>query len=184
MMCRDSLIAKVSVDLVNALQLANDQALQIKFRGNTQEKIHPQSVVMRLERPGRRSPCQGLHHWRFDFDVTALIQKIANPFDDLASRHEHLARFLVCYQVQIALSVTDLHVRQTVPLFRQRKERLREEINPLCMDRQLVGFRPKQIASDTDKITNVQKLVKRKIGFTHFIEARVNLKAMAAAGNV
>ena len=52
------------------------------------------------------------------------------------------------------------------------------------MNRQLVRLGAKQITGDTDEIADVQKLVKRKIGFANFVEARVDLEAMAATGNI
>ena len=52
------------------------------------------------------------------------------------------------------------------------------------MNRQFVRLGAKQITSDTDEIADVQKLVKRKIGFAYFVEARIDLEAMAATGNI
>ena len=71
---RDALIAEVAVDLVHALQAADDQALQVQLRRDAQVQIDVERVVMRDEGPRRGAAVQRLHHGRFDFDEAALLQ--------------------------------------------------------------------------------------------------------------
>src|SRR5207249_2142416 len=48
---RDALVPEVAVDLVDPVQPANDQPLEVELRGHSQVQVGPEGVVMRDERP-------------------------------------------------------------------------------------------------------------------------------------
>ena len=73
-----SLVAKVSVNFKDFFHTADQQPLEEQFRRNSKIKVHIQTVMVRDERPGRRSACDGLHHGSFNFKETLVVKKLAN----------------------------------------------------------------------------------------------------------
>ena len=82
---RDPLVAEVAVDLVDPLEAADDQPLQIQLRRDAQEELHVERVVVRHERPRQRAAGDRLHHRRLDFEIAARVQEPAD-------RREHRLR--------------------------------------------------------------------------------------------
>ena len=147
---RDAFVAEIAVDLVNALEAADDQPLQIQLGGDPQIQIDVERVVMRPERTRHRAARNRLHHRRLDLEVAARIEELAQRREHLAAHLEHLARLGIHDQIQIALAVANLDVRQPVPLLGQRHVALREELEARRPDRQLVRARAEQMAFDAD----------------------------------
>ena len=69
---REPLVAEVAIDLVDPLDAADHQPLQIQLRRDAQVQIDIERVVVRDERPRRRAAIERLHHRRLDFDKAAL----------------------------------------------------------------------------------------------------------------
>ena len=63
----DALVAEVAIDLVDAVEAADDEALEIELRRDAQEEIHIEGVVVGPEGPRRGTAGDLLHHRRFDF---------------------------------------------------------------------------------------------------------------------
>src|SRR5215469_5740140 len=85
---RDTLVAKVAINLVNTLEPSDNQPFQVQLRSNTKIKIDVESVVVREEQTRHRSASDRLHHRGLNFDVATRIQKRANRLYNLAARHE------------------------------------------------------------------------------------------------
>src|ERR1700683_5626847 len=115
---------------------------------------------MRDKRTRRRSTENRVHHRRFHFDVIARVKKVPDFADDLRALQKSVARFLGGDQIEIALPVADLYVRQAVPLFRERQQRFGEELNLGDPDGQLVGLGAEEMAGDADDVTYIQQLKK------------------------
>ena len=84
-------VAEVAVDLVDALQAADHQALQVKFRRDAQEQIDVERVVMGDERPRGGASGDRLHHRSFDLDEVARIEEAADRLHDAGALGEDLA---------------------------------------------------------------------------------------------
>ncbi len=108
----DALIAKIAIDLVNAIESAHYQPLQIKLRRDAQVQIHVERIVVRDERPRRRSAQNRMHHWRFHFHVAAFVKKIANFPDDFRARNKNFSRPVIHDQIEITPPVALLDIRQ------------------------------------------------------------------------
>ena len=70
----EALVAEVAIDLVDALQPAHHQPLQVQLRRDAQVEIDIERVVVRDERPRRRAAVERLHHGRFHLDEAARFQ--------------------------------------------------------------------------------------------------------------
>ena len=79
----DAFVAEVAVDLVDAIESADYEALQVKLWRDAQEEIHVERVVMGAE--GARCGASGerLHHRRFDFEVIAGVEESAQGLAEL-----------------------------------------------------------------------------------------------------
>ena len=72
---RDALVPEVAVDLVHALEPADEQALEVQLGRDPEVKVHVKGVVVRLEGPRRGAAGDGLHHRRFHFEEPAGNEK-------------------------------------------------------------------------------------------------------------
>ena len=70
----DALVAEVPPDLVDALESAHEQALQVQLERDPQVQVHVEVSVVRDERPGHRAARDRLQDRRLDLDVPALVQ--------------------------------------------------------------------------------------------------------------
>ena len=71
----DAFVAEVAVDLIDAIQAADDQALEVQLGGDAQEKIDIEGVVVGDEGTRGRASGDGLHHRSFDLDEVAGVEK-------------------------------------------------------------------------------------------------------------
>ena len=69
MLDRDTFVAEVTVDLEDSLKTTDNQTFEVEFRGDAQEKIHLQGIVMGGEGLGGCSTGKRLHHRRFNFKI-------------------------------------------------------------------------------------------------------------------
>ena len=81
-----------------------------------------------------------MHHRRFHFNVAPVVEELPHLPDDSRSCLKHFPRLFRRHQVQITLPVTQLYVRQPVPLLRQRQQRFAQEEKLLHPHRQLPGL--------------------------------------------
>ncbi len=137
---RDAFVAEVAVDLVHALEAADDQPLQVQLRRDAQVQIHVERVVMRDERPRHRAAGDRLHHRRLDFEEVHRIEEVAQVLHDARARLEHLRALRADDQVDVALAIAHLLVGQPVPLVGQRPQRLHQQPQLLGAHRELAGL--------------------------------------------
>ena len=72
---RDPLVAEVAVDLVDALEAADDQALQVQLGRDAQVEVHVERVVVGDEGPRRGAAGDRLHHRRLDLEEAARVEE-------------------------------------------------------------------------------------------------------------
>ena len=113
---RDAFVAEVAVDFVDALEAADDQALEVELGRDAQVEVDVERVVMRDEGARRGAAVERLHHGRLDFDEAAFLELPAQGRDDAGARDENVAHFGIGDQVEIALAVAGLDVLEAVPL--------------------------------------------------------------------
>ena len=105
MLGRDALIAKVAIDLIDAIQTADRQPLQVEFRRNAQVEIEIERVVVGSEWASHGAAGDGLHHRRLHFDVAASVEVSADGLNNAATLDENFAHFRIDEQIEIALAV-------------------------------------------------------------------------------
>ena len=159
---RDALVAEVAVDLVDALDAADDEPLEVELRRDAHVQLHVERVVMRDERPRQRAAGDRLHHRRLDFEEAACVEEAANGRERARAHVEDAARVGIDDQVEVALAVAGLDVLEAVPLLRQRQEALGEERQRRRPDGQLVGPRPEQATLDAHLVAEIEQLEHRE----------------------
>ena len=119
-------IPEDAAQLVHPLEPAHHQPLQVQLRGNPKEQRQIQRVVMGDERAGIRPAGLRLQHRRFDLEELTLVQPTANAAHRQRTASERLPGLGGHDEIQVALAVALLHIRQAMPLVRQRLQRLAE----------------------------------------------------------
>ena len=89
----DALVAEVAADLVDPLEAAHDQPLQVQLEADAQEQLLFELVVERGERPRGRAAVNRLEDRGLDFEEAVRVQVAAHGGDQLGPRAEHLAHF-------------------------------------------------------------------------------------------
>ena len=139
---------------------------------------------MRDERSRRGAAVEGLHHGRFHFDKPVRFELPPQRRDDLRPRQENLLRFRIGDQVQIALAVADLHVFESMPLFRHVEQRFRQERQFLGVHAQLTRARAEQVAVDAHDIARFEHLEQRVFVLGNRVLADIRLEPLAGLQQV
>ena len=71
---RDALVAEVLADLVDPLEPAHDQALEVELVGDPQEQVAVERVVVGHERARERAAVERLEDRRLDLEEAALVE--------------------------------------------------------------------------------------------------------------
>ncbi len=122
-----ALVAEVLADLIDALQAADDESLQIELRGDAQVELGVELVRVRDERVCEGPAVARLEHGRLDLDEAGGVEVLPDGRDDLRSRREVLPRLLAHQQVEVALSVAELGILEAVERVGQGAADLREQ---------------------------------------------------------
>ena len=107
---REALVAEVLADLVDALEPADDAALEVQLGRDPQVHVLVERVVVGHERAGQRAAVERLQHRGLDLDEAAVVEVAAHRGDDPRARDEQLARLLVGHQVELAAAEAGLDV--------------------------------------------------------------------------
>lgn len=78
-----TLVTELATDLVHPVESTNDKLLQEQFRGDTEEELHVQLVVVSLEWSGSSTTSDLVHHGCLDLEEVALVEVLAHVLDDL-----------------------------------------------------------------------------------------------------
>ena len=110
----DALVAEVAAYLVDAVDAAHHQLLQVELGRDAHEQVHVEVVVVRDERLGRGAAGDHVHERRLDLEEAQVVEERAQVLDDLRLGHELLLHPVVHHQVQIALTEAGLFVLQAI----------------------------------------------------------------------
>ena len=116
----DALVPVAAPNLVDALEPADDQALQVELRRDAHEEAHVERVVVRLE--GRAAaPPMSVCIVGVSTSRKPRSSRIARDRPhDVAPRAEHICDVGVGDEVDVALAVAELDVGEAVPLLGER----------------------------------------------------------------
>src|ERR1041385_2760396 len=106
------LVSKIAPHFENFINSANQQSFKVKFQRDTEIEVTAESVMMRFEWLRRCSARNGLHHRSLNFDKTTFMQKVPYFAQDLAALEKNFFDVRICNQVEVTLTIPNLHVGQ------------------------------------------------------------------------
>jgi hypothetical protein len=116
------LVPETSVELVDAIEPADQQPLQVQLRSDPEEQLHVERVVMGHEGARKRSAGYRLKDRRLDLGEPSLGEEAP---DRGVARAPPLERFpgrLVKQEVEVTLTEPRFDIRHAVPFLRHRTE--------------------------------------------------------------
>ena len=87
----DAFVAEVAVDLVDAVEAADDEALEVELGRDAQGEVDVERVVVGGEGAGGGAAGDGVHHGGFDFEVAAVVEEVADGAEDGGALDEDFA---------------------------------------------------------------------------------------------
>src|SRR5690606_31359879 len=92
-------------DLKNLLIPADNKPLEVKFGGNSQEKVLPETVVESCERPRICSPVHGLEYRGLELQEFPVCKEPSDFRYELAPHNKNFPFFGIDYKVEVPLPV-------------------------------------------------------------------------------
>ena len=175
-----ALVAEVLAQLVDALQAAHDQALEVELGRDPQVHRLLERVEVRHERTRQRAAVDRLQDRRLDLDEALVVEETSDCGDDLGARDEDLARLRVGHQVQLAVPEAGLGVREAVVLLGRRAQRLRQQCPFADRDGQLAAARLEDRAVGPDQVAEVHREQPLERLVAQDVAARLQLDAPRA----
>ncbi len=180
------LVPEVVPDLVDPLEAADQQPLEVQLVGDPQVERHVQRLVVGDEGARRRPAVLGLQDGSLHLQEPALVQKAAQVRDRPRPHPEHLPDLGMDRQVGVALPVADLGIGQPAvggdPALGdlrlppgERPERLRQDLEALHPHRDLAHPGPEQPAPNAEVVVQVQEL-HQAVAVSQDVAAEVHLQ--------
>ena len=172
----DAFIAEDATDLVDPFQSADDQALEVKLGRDPQLHLFTRERVdVGDERPRRCTAGNVQQRRGFDFVEAAIVDEPSRFGDDAAAHDHRVAHVRIHDQVDVALTVAFLDVREAMPLVRERHQRFAQQFERLDVERQLALFRAKHEAAHAHDITALDVVPFREAFVAQIVFAQVDL---------
>ena len=124
---RDALVAEVLADLVDALEAADDQPLEVELGRDAQVQLLVELVVVGGEGSCEGSAVTRLQDRRLDLHEAVRVEVAADGGDDARAQEEVARATLVHQQVEVAAPIARLGVGEAVEGVRQRPLVLRQQ---------------------------------------------------------
>ncbi len=159
-----ALVAEVLANLVDTLEAAHDEALQVELRGYTHVHVLIQGIEMRDKGARRGSSGNHLQGRGLHLGVSGVIQDFPDGADHRGPLQEGLFHAIVDHQVDVALAVAQLRVVELVVghavlIFHdgQRLETLREQCQLLGMHADLASLCAEHGTLYADEVADVEQ---------------------------
>ena len=130
---------------------------------------------MRDERPGRRSPCNGMQRRRLDLAVAPFLEETADPANDADALQRAIEQHRVVDEIEIPMPEPKLHLRHAGPLVGMRIQRFREVRQLVREDRRFAAARLAEAPFDADEIAEIEFLRDLPAELADLLLAQVDL---------
>ena len=98
---------------------------------------------------------------RFDFEVLALLEEVADFAEDFGALLEDIEHALGGPHVDVAAAIARFLVGESVPLLRRGREGFGEQLDVVRPDRDFTLLREAEFAADRDLIARIEPLALR-----------------------
>ncbi len=148
----DAFVAEDPSDLVDALEAADDEALEIELGRDAQ--LHDLIERVDFGNEGTRGGAAGdvKQRRRLDLVESPTVDEAPRFGDNLAAQHHRVANVLVHDEVHVALAVPFFDVLEAGPLVGQRRERLAENRERADVQGRLALLRAKHVAGHSGEV--------------------------------
>ena len=182
---RDALVAEVLAQLVDAVDAADDQPLEVELGGDPQVEVAVELVVVGGEGTGECATVERLQDRRLDLDEAVLVEEAADLGDRPGAGLEDAPALLVRHQVELTPTEAGLGVLQAVDFVGRRAQALREQPPVVDRQRQLTAAPGRhRRALDADDVADVE-VDEQRVGLRpEQVLARVQLDLAAAVAEI
>jgi len=168
---RVALVAKVLRELVDLLEAADDQSLEIELVGDAEVEVLVEQVRAGDERLGEPAAVAWLQDRRLNLDEALAVEVGTDCGDHAGSQERVAARLLVHQQVEVALPVAGLGVGDAVERIGERAADLGEQGQLVDGQRRLAAPCLRRRAFCADQIAEVEVDLARAIGRAEELDA-------------
>src|SRR5690606_31253344 len=112
----DAFVAEGAAELVDAIEAAHEEALEIELGRDAQVELEVERVVVRAEGLGRGAAADGVEERGLHLEEAALVEEAAEGLHDGGARSEGLGDLGVREEIDVTLAVALLDVLEAVPL--------------------------------------------------------------------
>ncbi len=180
---RDAFVPEVLAELVDALDPADDEPLQVELRRDPQVQVAVEVVVVRNEGPRQRAAVDRLEDGRLDLDEPLAVKPAPRFGDHLGARDEAVANLRVCDQVLLAVAIAEIGVLQARPLVGRRAQALGEQ-GPFVTRRVSSPLRLLKAVPSMPTMSPRSRPVRAAWPFTEVGRARLELDLAGAINQV
>ena len=152
---RDALVAEVLRELVDALESADDQTLEVQLGRDPEVDVGVELLVVRHERRREAAAVPRLENRRLDLDEAALVEIAADRRHHPRTGDGVATRVLVHQEVEVSLPVPGLDVGEAVVGVRQRPLVLRERHELVHRERRLSPARAQRAPDGADDVAEI-----------------------------
>ena len=163
-------VAEVLAELVDAVESADDQFLEVQLAGDAQVLVDVERIVVRDERTRRGAARNRLENRGFDLDVAFRVEELAHGRDDFGALDKDLAYLRIDRQIDVTLAVADFGIGEGVERLAvllldhgQRADRLREHRELAAVHRQLARIGMEREAFDADEVADVEQFLEHRV---------------------
>ncbi|MBA7590914.1 hypothetical protein ES708_33057 [subsurface metagenome] len=114
----DAFVAEGAPNLVDLVEAADEQPLEVQFQSDAQIEFLVERLVVGGKGVGQSAAGGLLQHGRFHLDKAAPVEELAHGGDNAAAYSKCLFSLCISDKVQVALAVALVDIGQPVPLFR------------------------------------------------------------------
>ena len=119
------LVTEHLAHLVDSVESADYQSLEVKLVGDSHLHIYIQSIVVSVERSGVGAPRYSCKYRSVDFEITVILLKNSlDFFYYFGAFYEGLFHLRIYDKVYISLAISEILILESVPLVRQYLKRL------------------------------------------------------------
>ena len=151
-----ALVAEVLGELVDALEPADDEPLEVELGRDAEVEVLVELVRVGHERVGERAAVARLEDRRLDLDEPAIVEVAPDRGHHAGAQLEVGARLLAHQQVEVALPVAGLGLGQPVEGVGQRPPDLGEQLELGDGKRRLAALRLRGNPGDADDVAEVE----------------------------
>ena len=181
-----ALVAEVLANLVDTLEAAHDEALEIELGGDAHVHVLVERIEMGDERTGTGTTGNRLQRGGLHLGVAGLVEHAAHGAYHRGTLQEGLLHTLVHHEVDIALAVAqfgvvELVVGHSVLVFYdgQGLEALRQQREALGMHADLARLGAEHESFDANEVANIEQALEDRV-----VEGLVVIGADVVTGDI